>query len=143
MSVRTGLTCVSIIQYYYHSVKRLSSGRHGIALRLSEWIALKDAIQQVHLKYPALSTVQPCSTQFNHQNLEGALSCSECQPFGYSDSMIGRRKNYRAARKGPRIQLAVDRHRFKHRVQQTLANIFTDSHRDKMWFYVNNNKSCV
>ena len=52
---------------------------------------------------------------------------------------------YRAARKGQWMQLAVDRHRFKRRIQQTelaLINIFTDSHRDKMWFYVNN-KLCV
>ena len=52
---------------------------------------------------------------------------------------------YRAARKGLWMQLAVDRHRFKRRIQQTelvLGNIFTDSHRDKMWFYVNN-KLCA
>ena len=51
---------------------------------------------------------------------------------------------YRAARKGPWMQLAVDRHRFKRRIQLTevaLGNIFTDIHRDKMWFYVN--KLCV
>ena len=51
---------------------------------------------------------------------------------------------YRAARKGPWMQLAVDGHRFKRRIQQTelaLGNIFTDYHRDKMWFY--ENKLCV
>ena len=51
---------------------------------------------------------------------------------------------YRAARKGSWMQLAVDRHRFKRRIQLTevaLGNIFTDIHRDKMWFYVN--KLCV
>ena len=51
---------------------------------------------------------------------------------------------YRAARKGQWMQLAVDRHRFKRRIQQTeltLGNIFTDNHRNKMWFYVN--KLCV
>ena len=52
---------------------------------------------------------------------------------------------YRAARQGPWMQLAVDRHRFKRRIQQTelvLGNIFTDVPRNKMWFYVNN-KLCV
>ena len=51
---------------------------------------------------------------------------------------------YRAARKGQWIQLAVDGQRFKRRIQQTelaLGNIFTDNHRNKMWFYVN--KLCV
>lgn len=51
---------------------------------------------------------------------------------------------YRAARKGQWMQLAVDGHRFKRRIQQTelaLGNIFTDNHRNKMWFYVN--KLCM
>ena len=46
----------------------------------------------------------------------------------------------RAARKGPWMQLAVDRHRFKRRIQMTevvLGNIFTDNHRDKMFAYTN------
>ena len=85
VSMTTGFACVSIRQYYYHSVKGPSPGRQGIALRLPEWNRLKDVILQVNQKYPALSTVQPCSTQFDHQNLEGALSCSECHPFQYDE----------------------------------------------------------
>ena len=52
---------------------------------------------------------------------------------------------YRAARKGPWMQLAIDGQRFKRRIQQTelaLGNIFTDNHRNEMWLYVNN-KLCV
>ena len=82
VSVTTGFACVSIRQYYYHSVKGPSPGRQGIALRLSEWSALKDVIPQLHKKYPALSTAQPCSTQPDHQNLHG---CNECQPFQYDE----------------------------------------------------------
>ena len=51
---------------------------------------------------------------------------------------------YRATRRGQWMQLAVDGHRFKRRIQQTelaLRNIFTDIHRNKIWFYVN--KLCV
>ena len=52
---------------------------------------------------------------------------------------------YRAARKGPWIQLAIDRQRFERRIQQTelaLGNIFTNNHRNKMWLHINN-KLCV
>jgi hypothetical protein len=45
------------------------------------------------------------------------------------------------ARKGPWMQLAVDRHRFQRRIRQTelaLGTIFTVEHRNKMLYYINN-----
>ena len=42
---------------------------------------------------------------------------------------------YREARKGPWMQLAIDRHRFRRRIKETehaLGAIFTDDHRDKV-----------
>jgi len=85
VSVTTGFACVDIRQYYYHSVKGPSPSKQGIALRLPEWYTLKDVIPHLHQKYPALAAAQPCSTQLDHQNLEGALSCTECHPFQYDE----------------------------------------------------------
>ena len=86
VSVTTGFACVNIRQYYYnYEMKGQRPSKQGIALRLREWNALKDVIPQLHQKYPALSTAQPCSTQLDHQNLEGALSCNECHPFQYDE----------------------------------------------------------
>ena len=46
---------------------------------------LKVVILHLPQKYPALSAAQPCSTQLDHQNLEGAPSCTECHPFQYDE----------------------------------------------------------
>jgi hypothetical protein len=85
LSVTTGFACVDIREFYYNMEKGISPTRKGIALRLPEWIALKEIVQQIHKKHPTLSTAEPCSRQLDHQNLEGALSCTECHPFQYDD----------------------------------------------------------
>ena len=86
ISVTTGFACVDIRQFYYnYELKGPSPSKKGIALRLPEWIALKEIIQQLHQKHPVLSTIQPCSYQLDHQNQEGALSCVECHPFQYDE----------------------------------------------------------
>jgi len=81
LSVTTGFAC----QYYFNKTKGPSPTKTGIALRLSEWTALKELIPQLHQQYPVLSTTQPCTYQLDHQNLEGALSCMECHPFLYDE----------------------------------------------------------
>jgi hypothetical protein len=81
VSVTTGFACVDIRQFYYHQTMGPRPSRKGIALRLSEWSALKDVVQQLYVKYPTLTTTQTCSSQPDHYNLEGALSCPECSPF--------------------------------------------------------------
>jgi hypothetical protein len=85
VSVTTGFACVDIRQYYYHSTKGPSPSKTGIALRLPEWTALREIVQQLHKKHPALTTAIPCTFQLDHQNLEGALSCTECHPFQYDE----------------------------------------------------------
>ena len=50
--------------------------------------------------------------------------------------------NYANERKGKWMRAAVDRHRFRRRIQQTelsLGDIFSESHRLKMSSYVNKN----
>jgi hypothetical protein len=85
VSVTTGFACVDIRQYYYHSTKGPSPSKTGIALRLPEWTALREIVQQLHKKHPPLTTAIPCTFQLDHQNLEGALSCTECHPFQYDE----------------------------------------------------------
>jgi len=81
--VTKGFACVDIRQYYYHPLKGPSPTKTGIALRLSEWAALRDIIQQIHQRHPMLAAAETCSRQLDHQNLQGALSCRpiECNPF--------------------------------------------------------------
>lgn len=84
ISVTTGFQCVDIRQYYYNWHKGVPSPtKNGIAIRLQEWNALKEIVQQLHKKHPTLASAQSCSRQLDHQNLEGALACLECHPFQY------------------------------------------------------------
>ena len=85
VSVTTGFACVDIREYYCNIQKGPCPRKVGIALRISEYVTLKDVIQQIHKKYPELSTTQTCASQLDHQNQEGAFSCTECYPFQYGD----------------------------------------------------------
>lgn len=81
VSVTNGFACVDIRQFYYHPIQGPRPTKKGIALRITEWVKLKDVVQQLDTKYPMLTTTQTCSSQADHYNLEGALSCLECFPF--------------------------------------------------------------
>ena len=85
LSVTTGYACVDIREYYFNrTMKEVKPCKKGIALRIPEWIALKDVVQQLE-KHAILSNAQSCTYQMDHQNLEGALNCSECHPFKYDE----------------------------------------------------------
>jgi len=85
LSVTMAFACVDFRQYYFNKTKGPSPTKTGIALRISEWAALKELIPQLHQKHPVFSTTQPCAYQLDHQNFEGALSCIECHPFLYDE----------------------------------------------------------
>ena len=85
VSVTTGFACVDLRQFYYHHTNGPSPSKKGIALRISEWNALKDVVAQMNAKYPVLTTTLPCSLQADHYNQEGGLSCVECHPYQYDE----------------------------------------------------------
>jgi hypothetical protein len=85
VSVTTGFACVDIREFYYHPTQGPSPSKKGIALRLGEWSALKEVVQQINAKYPVLTTTLPCSSQPDHYNQEGALSCVECYPYQFDE----------------------------------------------------------
>ena len=86
VSVTTGFTCVDIREYYFNrTAKEVKPCKKGIALRIPEWIALKDVIQQLNKKHAVLANARSCSYQLDHQNLEGVLNCAECHPFRYDE----------------------------------------------------------
>ena len=82
VSVTTGFICVDLREFYYHPTKGVSPTKRGIALRLNEWIALKDVMQKLFVKYPILASTTPCMYEPNHQNQE---ICLECQPFRFDE----------------------------------------------------------
>jgi len=86
LSVTTGFACVDIREYYFNrTAQEVKPCKKGIALRLPEWVALKDVIQQLNKKHAALANARSCTYQLDHQNLEGALNCTECHPFQYAE----------------------------------------------------------
>ena len=80
----TGIACSDIREYYFNrSVQDVEPCKKGIALRIPEWVALKDVEQQLNKKHAVLVNAQSCGDQFDHKNLEGALNCMESHPFQY------------------------------------------------------------
>ena len=79
VSVTTGFSCVDLREFYYHPTRGVSPMKRGIALRIHEWIMLKDEMQKLFVKYPLLTSTTPCMYEPNHQ------SCLECQPFQFDE----------------------------------------------------------
>jgi hypothetical protein len=78
VSITTGFMCVNLRQFYLHTTLGVRPTKNGIALRLPEWIKLKEVITEVTKIMPA---AEPCYIQEDHQNQEGWLRCIECNPF--------------------------------------------------------------
>lgn len=82
VSVTTGFPCVDIRKFYLALDGAIKPTRTGIAIRLSEWDRVKEIAQKIKEKHPTVGAVQPCWTQADHFNQEGAINCRECNPFG-------------------------------------------------------------
>jgi Transcriptional Coactivator p15 (PC4) len=62
ISVTTGFACVDIREYYFNrTTKEVKPCKKGIALRISEWVALKDVVQQLNKKHAALADARSCA----------------------------------------------------------------------------------
>lgn len=56
--------------------------KRGVSLTYDKWEALKDLFPEVRRSVPELEETLPCICTDSHQNQEGMLSCSFCNPFG-------------------------------------------------------------
>ena len=83
ISVTKGVACVDIRQFYWHPLVGERPTKTGIALRLNEWIKLKELLPEIHAKFPILDKTEMCSSSPDHQNQEGSLNCPECNPFHF------------------------------------------------------------
>ena len=82
VSVSTGFPCVDIRKFYLKPGVGVKPTRTGIALRLPEWSRLKEAAVKIKEMNQDVADSQPCWTGEDHFNQEGAIACSECNPFG-------------------------------------------------------------
>jgi hypothetical protein len=82
VSVATGYRCVDIRKYYMAQDGAVKPTKTGIALRLYGWSRLLEGVKDIKAKHPKVAQAQPCWTQTDHFNQEGAMMCVECNPFG-------------------------------------------------------------
>ena len=83
MSVNSGFKCVDIRKFYKALDGTIKPTRTGIALRLDEWERFKQIVREIKDQHPKIAEIEPCWTGSDYFNQEGALMCSECNPFDY------------------------------------------------------------
>jgi hypothetical protein len=81
VSVTSGFMCVDIRKFYIAPGGETKATKTGIAIRLSEWDRVKDIAREMKEKNPKIANAQPCWTNADHFNQEGAINCPECNPF--------------------------------------------------------------
>ncbi len=59
--------------------------KKGISLRLDEWEKLTKLAGTLHKVVPELSYAIPCNMRGDHQNQQGMLACSHCNPNSCAD----------------------------------------------------------
>jgi hypothetical protein len=75
--------CVDIRQYWKPlGQDAVVPTKKGICLRPEEYKKLKDIVPDIGGVIPELDGVVPCYLRSDHQNQEGLLECSECNPNG-------------------------------------------------------------
>ncbi len=82
VSVTSGVRCVDVRRFYMTRDGSTKPTRTGFAIRLREWDRMKQIAGEMKTHHPKIAEAQPCWTQSDHFNQEGALMCCECNPFG-------------------------------------------------------------
>jgi Transcriptional Coactivator p15 (PC4) len=81
-TIVTGFKCVNLRKYFVPKGSSMElPSRTGIALRVTEWFELKNAVRKLFEQYPELVFETPCYNDANHMNLMEAVECKECNPF--------------------------------------------------------------
>ena len=79
VTVQQGFPCVNFRKYFFPTGEiEAKPSKFGIALRHSEWEALKARVEELIAMNPELGQVEMCSNGLDHFNQEGYFSCTEC-----------------------------------------------------------------
>ena len=76
VGVTTGIRCIDMRQWYMSKQAVLRPGRTGIALKIAEWVTLRDLTPEMLARSYKLRTAYTCV----HDNQEGEWTCPECCP---------------------------------------------------------------
>ena len=82
VSVTSGIWCVDVRKFYKARDGSTKPTRNGFAIRLREWDRVKQIAAEVKKNNSKIAESQPCWTQIDHLNQDGAIMCSECNPYG-------------------------------------------------------------
>lgn len=80
VSVTSGYWCIDVRKFYKTRDNNIKPTRKGFAIRINEWDGVKKIARDV--KKQKMADVHPCWTGEDHYNQEGAMTCTECNPFG-------------------------------------------------------------
>ena len=78
--VTTGIRCIDMRKWYMDTQAVLRPGRTGIALKIPEWVTLRDLIPEMLARSYKLRTAEICV----HYNQDGHWDCPDCCPNGIS-----------------------------------------------------------
>jgi len=77
-----GFRCIDLRKFYVPFGETVSKPtKTGIALRLSEWLTFKMAVDNLHRDNPAVANFTPCFLNQDHATQQAIAACEECSPF--------------------------------------------------------------
>ncbi len=86
VTVKTGWPNVDIRSWWLpEDANDIVPTKRGISLRASEWEKLNQIAESLHKVVPELAYAIPCSMRGDHQNQQGMLACSHCNPNSCAD----------------------------------------------------------
>ena len=78
VSVTSGIFCIDIRRFYMTVDGKAKPTREGFAFRIREWSRFRQLVEVIKQQNQKLAEAQPCWTQTDHYNQEGAIQCPEC-----------------------------------------------------------------
>lgn len=78
VSVTSGVYCIDLRRFFIAVDGSVRPTREGFAIRLREWSRVKQLTEVIKTHHPKIADAQPCWTQVDHYNQEGAIQCPEC-----------------------------------------------------------------
>ena len=91
ISVTTGFRCVDFRRWFLpHDEQNPKPTKKGVALRLDEWVKMRNIVETIDYNHPSLASAIPCYLQEDHQNRMGALECPQMPPIPESADYVKR-----------------------------------------------------
>ena len=90
-TLKTGVPGVDIRRYFVpQGETKVHPTKNGIALKYYEWTKFVNSLDEIKNSNPSLMNARHCFERGYHYNHEGAMTCTECNPFQkqYFDSFI-------------------------------------------------------